>query len=134
MPIHYKTPAVIEAAGTKPKIIREYIGRVNSWTENISIAHMTSPQGWSEPGQQPEFDEYTLVLQGCLTVKTRDRDFKVRAGEAILVQRHEWVRYSTPDQGGADYIAICLPAFSPGLVHRDESSNPGQHDPAAGHR
>ena len=112
-------PTVIPAAGEPPKIIEEFIGRVNSGTANISIAKMTSPSGWSEPGQTPEFDEYTIVLRGELQVETRESLHRVSAGQAIIVSRGEWVRYSTPGPQGAEYIAICLPAFSPETVHRD---------------
>ncbi|MCA9394433.1 MAG: cupin [Candidatus Omnitrophica bacterium] len=112
-------PTRIEAAGNKPKVIQEYIGRVNSATPDVSIARMDSPQGWVEPGQTPEFDEYTLVLEGTLTVKTEDGTIDVRAGQAVIVSKGEWVQYSTPAEG-AKYVAICLPAFSPDTVHRDE--------------
>src|SRR5262245_31211297 len=113
-------PTVIPAAGEPPKIIEEFIGRVvNSGTANISIAKMTSPSGWSEPGQTPEFDEYTIVLRGELQVETREALHRVSAGQAIIVSRGEWVRYSTPEPEGAEYIAVCLPAFSPASVHRD---------------
>ncbi len=119
MPQLIEKPTRITAAGNKPKLIDEYIGRVNSGTESISIAHMRSPAGWVEPGQAPEFDEYTLVLRGLLRVTHRDGQIDVRAGQAVLVRRGEWVRYSTPTEEGAEYIAICLPAFSPETVHRD---------------
>jgi quercetin dioxygenase-like cupin family protein len=112
-------PTVIPAAGEPPKIIEEFIGHVNSGTSTISVAKMTSPSGWSEPGQTPEFDEYTIVLRGELQVETREALHRVSAGQAIIVSRGEWVRYSTPGPQGAEYIAICLPAFSPGTVHRD---------------
>jgi mannose-6-phosphate isomerase-like protein (cupin superfamily) len=112
-------PTVVKAAGNKPKHILEYFGRVNSHNEEISVAKMISPQGWIEPGQKPEFDEYTLVLQGVLRAKTKEKEFEVKAGEAILVGKNEWVQYSTPYEGGAEYIAICLPAFSRDNVHRD---------------
>jgi len=112
-------PTTIPAAGDPPKIIEEFIGRVNSQTANISIAKMTSPSGWREPGQTPEFDEYTIVLHGELQVETRDSIHKVVAGQAIIVGAGEWVRYSTPSPEGAQYIAVCLPAFSPATVHRD---------------
>jgi len=114
------TPTVIPAAGEPPKIIEEFIGRVNSQTSALSIAKMTSPSGWREPGQTPEFDEYTIVLKGELLVETRKAVHKVAAGQAIMVNAGEWVRYSTPGSDGAEYIAVCLPAFSPGTVHRDE--------------
>ena len=112
-------PSVIPAAGQPPKIIEEYIGRVNSQSANISIAKMTSPSGWREPGQTPEFDEYTLVVHGELQVETRDATHKVAAGQAIIVHAGEWVRYSTPGPEGAQYVAVCLPAFSPVTVRRD---------------
>jgi mannose-6-phosphate isomerase-like protein (cupin superfamily) len=112
-------PTRIQAAGQPPKSIEEFIGRINSRSEAVSIARMVSPSGWSEPGQTPEFDEYTIVLRGSLHVKLPDRAFDVAAGQAILVGRGEWVQYSTPDAGGAEYIAVCLPAFSPSAVHRD---------------
>jgi mannose-6-phosphate isomerase-like protein (cupin superfamily) len=112
-------PTVIPAAGEPPKIIEEYIGRVNSRTSSLSVAKMTSPSGWSEPGQTPEFDEYTVVLNGELQVETRDTVYRIAAGQAIIVQAGEWVRYSTPGPHGAEYIAVCLPAFSPDKVHRE---------------
>jgi len=112
-------PTIIKAAGNKPKQIEEYIGRVNSDTEEVSIARMISPQGWIEPGQQPEFKEYTVVLKGTLKIKLIDREREVRSGEAIIIENNEWVQYSTPYEGGAEYMAICLPAFSPDTVHRD---------------
>ncbi|MFW2365224.1 MAG: cupin domain-containing protein [Desulforhopalus sp.] len=115
-----KKPSVIEAAGNKPKRIEEYIGCVNSGTPDLSIARMKSPEGWEEPGQCPEFDEYTLVLKGMLQVATVSEVYQVVAGQAIIVQGGEWVQYSTPDAGGAEYIAVCLPAFTPETVHRDE--------------
>jgi mannose-6-phosphate isomerase-like protein (cupin superfamily) len=113
-------PTVIAAAGNKPKTIEEFIGRVNSGTSAVSIAKMTSPEGWVEPGQTPEFDEYTLVLTGMLRVEGRDGALDVRAGQAVIAPAGEWVRYSSPEPGGAEYIAVCLPAFSPDTVHRDE--------------
>ena len=114
-----KNPTLIEAAGNKPKQIREYIGRVNSDTDQVSIARMKSPEGWKEPGQTPEFDEHTVVLSGTLQVKTLQNTFYIRAGQAIIVDKGEWVQYSTPDKGGAEYVAVCLPAFSPSIVNRD---------------
>jgi mannose-6-phosphate isomerase-like protein (cupin superfamily) len=120
MPTLIAAPTQITAAGNKPKIIQEFIGRVNSKTEAASIAHMKSPAGWVEPGQTPEFDEYTIVLAGMLCVEHRDGKIDVRAGQAVITRTGEWVRYSTPEPGGAEYIAVCLPAFSPGTVHRDE--------------
>lgn len=116
---HISRPTRIEAAGTPPKTIEEYIGRVNSHTGDVSIARMQSPQGWSEPGQRPEFDEYTVVLRGVLHVELADAEFDVAAGQAVAVSRGEWVRYSTP-AGDAEYVAVCLPAFSLDSVHRDE--------------
>lgn len=113
-------PTIVQAAGNKPKRIEEFVGRVNTGTAGASVARMTSPRGWVEPGQTPEFDEYTLVLRGTLRVETRQGALDVRAGQAVAVPRGEWVRYSTPDEGGAEYVAVCVPAFSPGTVHRDE--------------
>jgi mannose-6-phosphate isomerase-like protein (cupin superfamily) len=113
-------PTVLPAAGTPPKIIEEFFGRVNSQTPTISIAKMTSPSGWREPGQTPGFTEYTVVLRGELQVETRSETFTVGAGQGIVVETGEWVRYSTPSSEGADYVAICLPAFSPATVHRDD--------------
>ena len=119
MPRIIVAPTVIPAAGEPPKIIEEFVGRVNSETANVSIARMTSPGGWSEPGQTPEFAEYTVVLQGELQVETRETVHRVTAGQAVIVAAGEWVRYSTPKLGGAEYFAVCLPAFSPQTVHRD---------------
>ena len=119
MPTLITSPTIIEAAGNKPKIIREFIGRVNSATQKVSIARMSSPEGWEEPGQTPEFDEYTLVLQGMLRVETKENVFNVNAGQAIITFSGEWIRYSTPNPEGAEYVAVCLPAFSPETVHRD---------------
>ena len=113
------TPTRIEAAGQPPKSIEEFVGRVNSETEQLSIARMKSPSGWSEPGQTPEFDEYTVVLGGTLHVKLKSQEFDVTAGQAIIIDSGEWVQYSTPGPQGAEYIAVCLPAFSPRIVHRD---------------
>ena len=112
-------PTRIQAVGNKPKLIDEFVGAVNSKTLQISIARMQSPSGWQEPGQTPEFDEYTVVLHGMLRVETRNGALEVRAGQAVLTTRGEWVRYSTPGPEGAEYIAVCLPAFSPTTVHRD---------------
>ncbi|HJT16894.1 MAG TPA: cupin [Thermoanaerobaculia bacterium] len=112
-------PKVVQAAGNKPKRIEEFIGRVASGTAAVSVARMKSPEGWVEPGQTPEFDEYTVVLAGMLRVKSRGGEIDVRAGQAVLVPRGEWVQYSTPEAGGAEYIAVCAPAFSPDTVHRD---------------
>lgn len=114
-------PTRIQAAGNKPKLIDEFFGRVNSETAQISIARMQSPSGWEEPGQIPEFDEYTVVLRGLLRVETKDSVLEVKGGQAVLTTRGEWVRYSTPTPEGAEYIAVCLPAFSPDNVHRDPS-------------
>ncbi len=114
-----ESPVRIQAAGQPPKTIEEFIGRVASQTEAASIARMTSPQGWTEPRQTPEFDEYTVVLRGCLVVETAEGRIDVRAGQAIIVPRGTTVRYSTPHEGGAEYIAVCLPAFSPQSVHRE---------------
>ena len=114
-----RKPSVIKAAGTKEKVIREYFGKVNSETEEVSIARMTSPEGWEEPGQCPEFNEYTLVLKGTLKIRTRKEEYIINEGEAILTEKKEWVQYSTPFSGGAEYVANCLPAFSPDKVHRD---------------
>ena len=112
--------STIEAAGNKPKIIEEYIGRVNSRTDELSIARMKSPSGWIEPGQKPEFNEYTVVLKGMLRVMTKEETIDIYEGEAVIVPAGEWVQYSTPSSEGAEYIAVCLPAFSPEIVHRDE--------------
>ena len=122
MPTLVQTPAIIQAAGNKPKIIEEYIGRVNTKTQQTSIARMQSPAGWVEPGQTPEFDEYTVVLRGMLRVTTKSGTIDVRAGQAVIAHAGEWVRYSSPEEGGAEYIAVCLPAFSPETVHRDSGS------------
>src|SRR6266852_6499705 len=119
MPTLITAPAIVQAAGNKPKIIEEFIGRVNSHTEAVSVARMRSPAGWTEPGQTPEFDEYTVVLRGMLRVTTRSETIDVRAGQAVVTQRGEWVQYSTPEPEGAEYIAVCVPAFSPETVHRD---------------
>ncbi len=114
------SPSIIEAAGNKPKIIREFIGRVNSETDEVSIARMTSPEGWTEPAQTPQFNEYTLVLKGTLQVNTRDAEYIVKENECIVTGSGEWVQYSTPFEGGAEYVAVCVPAFSPDIVHREE--------------
>jgi quercetin dioxygenase-like cupin family protein len=119
MPRLVSAPTVVEAAGTKPKLIEEFVGRVNTGTDGVSIARMKSPEGWVEPGQTPAFTEYTLVLAGTLTVETREETLEVRAGQAIVTEPGEWVRYSTPTPGGAEYVAVCLPAFSPDTVNRD---------------
>lgn len=119
MPTHLKTPTRVLAAGNKPKSIDEYVGRVNSQTTGVSVAHMRSPAGWLEPGQRPDFEEYTLVLRGMLRVEHEGGSLDVRAGEAIIAHPGEWVRYSSPEAEGAEYVAVCLPAFSPDTVHRD---------------
>jgi ethanolamine utilization protein EutQ len=119
MPTLIRQPTRIEAAGNKPKLIDEYIGRVNSKTSAASVAHMRSPEGWLEPGQTPEFDEFTIVLKGMLRVEHKGGEIDVQAGQAIVAHAGEWVRYSTPQEGGAEYIAVCLPAFSMETVHRD---------------
>jgi ethanolamine utilization protein EutQ (cupin superfamily) len=117
MPTLIDQPTRIEAAGTKPKTLEEFVGRVNSKTSAVSVAHMSSPAGWLEPGQTPEFDEYSIVLKGTLRVTHKGGALDVRAGQAVVAHRGEWIQYSTPD--GADYISVCLPAFSPETVHRD---------------
>ncbi len=114
-----ESPTLVKSAGNKPKQVEEYFGRVNSQTQALSLARMVSPGGWEEPGQTPEFDEYTLVLRGLLHVRTRDGSFDVGPGQAILVEKGEWVQYGTPLSEGAEYIAVCLPAFSPEIVHHD---------------
>lgn len=119
MPQLIAAPMRIASAGNKPKLIDEYIGRVNSNEAAVSIAHMRSPGGWIEPGQAPDFDEYTLVLRGRLHVQSRGAALDVRAGQAVIARRGEWVQYSTPDADGAEYVAVCIPAFSPDTVHRD---------------
>jgi mannose-6-phosphate isomerase-like protein (cupin superfamily) len=119
MPRLIATPTVIQAAGNKPKRIEEYAGRVNSGHPGVSVARMVSPGGWQEPGQRPEFEEITVVLRGRLRVEYEGGDLDVAAGQAVVTAPGEWVRYSTPDAGGAEYIAVCLPAFSPATVHRD---------------
>jgi mannose-6-phosphate isomerase-like protein (cupin superfamily) len=113
-------PSIVEAAGNKPKIIREYVGRVNSATNNVSIAQMQSPSGWVEPGQTPEFDEYTFVLRGTVRVTHRGGSLDVQSGQTVLAHAGEWVQYSTPEAEGAEYVSVCVPAFSPELVHRDD--------------
>lgn len=120
MPVFIEAPSIIEAAGNKPKIIEEYAGRVNSGHTNASVARMRSPEGWVEPGQRPEFEEITVVLRGMLRVEHEGGTLDVRAGQAVVTKPGEWVRYSTPEPDGAEYIAVCLPAFSPETVHRDE--------------
>jgi mannose-6-phosphate isomerase-like protein (cupin superfamily) len=121
MPDLIEKPTIIASAGNLPKRIAEFVGRVNSATAAVSIARMESPAGWSEPGQTPEFDEYTVVLRGTLRVETKSGAMDVKAGQAVTAHRGEWVRYSTPEPGGAEYIAVCVPAFAPELVHREPS-------------
>jgi mannose-6-phosphate isomerase-like protein (cupin superfamily) len=120
MPTLIAHPTRIQAEGNKPKLIDEYIGRVNSKTTAASIAHMRSPKGWMEPGQTPEFDEFTVVLKGTLRVEHKDGTLDVHAGQAVIAHGGEWVRYSTPEADGAEYVAVCLPAFAMETVHRDE--------------
>ena len=120
MPTYITGPTIIESVGSKPKIIEEFIGRVNSGTAAVSIARMTSPSGWIEPGQTPEFDEYTIVLRGELRVTSRTRTLAIQAGQAVIVPGGEWVQYSTPGAEGAEYMAVCLPAFGRDSVNRDE--------------
>jgi mannose-6-phosphate isomerase-like protein (cupin superfamily) len=119
MPKLIAAPTVIQAAGNKPKRIEEYAGRVNSGHAAVSVARMTSPAGWEEPGQRPEFEEITVVLRGMLRVESEDGALDVRAGQAVVTRPGEWVRYSTPEPDGAEYVAVCFPAFSPDTVHRD---------------
>lgn len=119
MPTLIREPTRIEAAGNKPKLIDEFVGRVNSRTETASLARMRSPGGWLEPGQTPGFDEFTVVLKGMLRVEYRTGHLDVRAGQAVIAHKGEWVRYSTPEPEGAEYIAVCVPAFAPDTVHRD---------------
>lgn len=114
-----KSPSIIKAAGSKRKSIKEFFGNVNSKTSEVSIAHMNSPEGWEEPGQTPEFNEYTVVLKGRLKITTRHEEFLITEGQGIMTEKDEWVKYSTPFKGGAEYIAVCLPAFSPDIVNRD---------------
>lgn len=121
MPTFIPGPTQITAAGNKPKLIQEFVGRVNSQTSAASVARMISPGGWVEPGQTPEFDEYTVVLRGLLRVTHRDGMLDVRAGQAVITHAGEWVQYSTPEPDGAEYLAVCLPAFSPATVHRDNA-------------
>jgi mannose-6-phosphate isomerase-like protein (cupin superfamily) len=122
MPTLIPSPTRIVAAGNKPKAIDEYVGRVNSRTEDLSVAHMRSPAGWVEPGQRPEFDEYTVVLRGMLRVEHAGGAIDVRAGQAVIAHRGEWVQYSSPEPEGAEYVAVCVPAFSPDTVRRDASA------------
>ena len=119
MPKLISNPTQIKAAGNKPKIIEEFIGRVNSKTNDVSIARLKSPSGWIEPGQTPEFDEFTLVLKGMLRIKSKSSSLDVKAGQAVIAPKSEWVQYSSPEKEGAEYIAVCVPAFSPDTVHQD---------------
>jgi mannose-6-phosphate isomerase-like protein (cupin superfamily) len=121
MPILIRSATQIRAAGNKPKIIEEFFGRVNSGTNDVSIAHMRSPAGWIEPGQTPEFDEYTVVLHGVVRVDSHGGAIDVHSGQAVVTRAGEWVQYSSPYEEGADYISVCLPAFDPDTVHRDET-------------
>lgn len=122
MPRLIKAPSIVEAVGAPPKRIEEYAGRVNSGHSGVSVARMVSPEGWAEPGQRPEFEEITVVLKGVLRVEHEGGELRVAAGQAVVTAPGEWVRYSTPESGGAEYVAVCLPAFSPDTVHRDEST------------
>ena len=119
MAVLIEGPTIVQSAGTPHKEIEEFVGRISSNTNGVSIARMRSPSGWQEPGQTPAFDEYTVVLRGSLHVRTRDQEFGVRAGQAIVVHAGEWVQYSSPSPEGAEYLAVCLPAFSPDTVNRD---------------
>jgi ethanolamine utilization protein EutQ (cupin superfamily) len=121
MPELIDGPSRVEAAGSKPKLIDEFVGRVNTGEARVSVARMQSPEGWVEPGQRPEFDEWTVVLDGLLRVEHEGGQLDVGAGQAVIVRAGEWVRYSTPEQGGAQYVAVCLPAFAPDIVHRDDA-------------
>ena len=120
MALLIQRPTIVQSAGNKPKVIEEFFGRVNTGTNAVSVARMKSPGGWVEPGQTPEFDEYTVVLRGTLRVRTREGSIDVHAGEGIIATKGEWVQYSTPGPDGAEYIAVCLPAFSLDTVHRDD--------------
>ena len=120
MALFIKEPTIVKAAGNKEKIIKEFFGNVTSKTSEVSIARMKSPEGWEEPGQCPKFNEYTVVLKGKLMITTKDEELVVSEGQGIMTAKDEWVRYSTPFKGGAEYIAVCLPAFSPEIVHRDQ--------------
>jgi len=122
LPSKIKSPSIIKAAGNKPKVIEEFVGRVNSKTDEVSIARMKSPSGWIEPGQRPGFDEYTIVLKGELHIKTEKDKIILKESEAIITRKGEWIQYSTPSPEGAEYIAVCLPAFSPEKVNRDDNA------------
>jgi mannose-6-phosphate isomerase-like protein (cupin superfamily) len=136
MPELIDGPSRVQAAGTKPKLIDEFVGRVNTGESRLSVARMQSPEGWVEPGQRPEFDEWTVVLEGALHIEHEGGALDVRAGQAVLVRAGEWVRYSTPDEGGAQYVAVCLPAFAPDTVYRDDTPpppvTPGAESPGGG--
>lgn len=121
MPVLIADPTVIPSAGNKPKIIEEFAGRVRTGHTQVSVAKMTSPEGWEEPGQRPEFGEITVVIKGVLRVEHEEGTLDVHAGQAIIASPGEWIRYSSPEPGGAEYVAICLPAFSPDTVHRDDA-------------
>jgi len=120
MPELIDKPAVVEAVGNKAKVIDEFVGRVSTGISSVSVARMHSPSGWEEPGQKPEFDEYSVVLEGMLRVESKEGTLDVRAGQAVIARAGEWVRYSTPEADGAEYVAVCIPAFSPDTVNRDE--------------
>lgn len=120
MPELIRQPSRVPAAGEPPKLIDEYVGRASTGQDGVSIAHMRSPSGWVEPGQRPEFDEFTIVMRGALVVESEDGQMTVQAGQAVHARPGEWVRYSTPGTDGAEYISVCVPAFAPGTVHRDE--------------
>jgi ethanolamine utilization protein EutQ (cupin superfamily) len=120
MAIIINEPTIVKAAGNKEKIIKEFFGAVNSGNKDISIAVMNSPSGWLEPGQTPEFDEYTVVIGGELHIKTKENEFDVKAGKAVLIKKGEWVQFSTPNPAGANYVSVCIPAFTPEKVHRDK--------------
>jgi mannose-6-phosphate isomerase-like protein (cupin superfamily) len=134
MPKFIAAPSRVEAAGTPPKLIDEYVGRVNTRTEVVSIAHMRSPAGWTEPGQRPTFREYTIVLYGTLMVEFEGGILEVRAGQAVVCEPDEWIRYSTPGADGAEYVAVCMPAFSPDTVHRSKTSPPSSRSPESSQR
>ncbi len=123
MPRIIESPTIVEAAGNKPKIIEEYIGNINTQTSSVSIARMHSPGGWIEPGQTPKFDEYTVVLKGTLQVKTQVDTLEIKQGQAVIIPAGEWVQYSTPTEEGAEYMAICIPGFTPDNVHRDQDDD-----------
>ena len=120
MPVIIEKPTIIKSAGNMEKIIREFFGEVNSGNKNVSIAVMNSPAGWLEPGQKPEFDEYTIIIKGILHIKSKNNEYDIKEGQAILVKKNEWVQYSTPYHDGAQYVSVCIPAFSTNTVHRDE--------------